>query len=357
MRIPEPVNIMTASLTPGDAIGNYVLTLKRLLEQNGKEVRLFADHISPQFGAGAQHSEQYQSSSGTLWYHYSIHASNVGCVEQPAGYRIIDYHGVSPPRLFRGYDPHLADLCEQGLDRLSSFRTAYDLGIVHSETTREHMRELGFPRVRKLPLVVDTNRFTGESDSGLDCLLHRLSYVLFVGRIVPQKDILAMLRIHKQLLKVRPGAVLVLVGGRHLAPTYQREIDRAVKRHGLAGRVLMTGQINDARLLTSFYRNAKFTLLTSEWESFCVPIVESMAFGTPPVAHRTPPLPEVMGQAGLIIDKHDPSTAAEAIHSVWSDSAAYDSLVEAALKRSHLFTEQALADQLAELFGGDDAGG
>jgi L-malate glycosyltransferase len=357
MKIPEPVSIMTASLAPGDAIGNYILTLQRLLEKKGIEVQLFADHIEPQYGAVARSTEAYCAGKGTLWYHYSIFAENLTKITQPAEFKIIDYHGVSPPALFQGYDPHLAYLCERGLNELPTYNQIFDVSIVHSEYTRQELLELGFRNVTKLPLVVDTSRFSDEKEENLSMWLQKLTYLLFVGRIVPQKDILAMLEIFKYVHAARPNAVLVLVGSRHLAARYQREIDRRIRHHQLSKRVLFTGQINDTRMLASLYKHARFTLVTSEWESFCVPIVESMTFATPLIVHDIPPLPEVMGNAGIVIDKHQPEIAAMAIDELWSHRDQYTKVVQQCQQRSQAFTERALASDLVTLLDGVSADG
>ncbi|MBN1249354.1 MAG: glycosyltransferase, partial [Anaerolineae bacterium] len=252
--------------------------------------------------------------------------------------------------LVRAYDPHLTDLCRKGVEELPAYQQTFDLNIVHSDFTRQELQNLGFGNIHKLPLVVDTSRFTGSEDQVLSSWLSKLSYLLFVGRIVPQKDILAMLGIFKHFRELEPDAVLVLVGGRHLAPSYQREISRYVRRHQLAERVLFTEQINSTELLTSLYKHAKFTLVTSEWESFCVPIVESMRFGTPLVVHNIPPLPEVMGKAGIIIDKTKPENAAGVIHDLWNCEAGYAELVQRCSEQAAAFTESTLASQLFLLF-------
>ncbi len=104
-----PLRIVTASLVPGDAIGNYILTLRRILDRLGFGVEIYADHVAPEYGGLARHSEAYRP-GGILWFHYSIYADNLRLIDQPAAYRIMDFHGVSPPALFAGYDPWLADL-------------------------------------------------------------------------------------------------------------------------------------------------------------------------------------------------------------------------------------------------------
>jgi len=213
------------------------------------------------------------------------------------------------------------------------------------------LQDYGFAHIEKLPLIVDTARYDGGRDKVLSTWLRRLPYLLFVGRIVPQKDILALLDIFAHLRSRRPevALLLLLVGGRDLAPSYQREIDQAVERLGISQCVLFTGHINDPMMLTSFFQHARFTIITSEWESFCVPVVESMFFETPVVVHHIPPLPEVAGDAGVVIDKRQLEASAELIDSTWVDTYAYGQLKQACRQRSPRFTTLALRAELLSM--------
>jgi glycosyltransferase involved in cell wall biosynthesis len=344
------VHIMTAALSPGDAIGNYVMTLRRLLTEFGCRVKLYADHVAPQYRLQAYPSVGYcPTGHDVLWYHYSIYADNLALVESSTDYKVMDFHGVSPPHLFAGYNSRLERLCRLGNDLLPSFRDRFDLCVVHSEYSRRLLQERGFAHIEKLPLIVDTARYDATQDEALSAWLRRLPYLLFVGRIVPQKDVLALLNLFAYLRSRRPEVALLLVGGRDLAPAYQREIDRAVERLGLSQRVLFTGHITDPAMLASLFRHARFTVITSEWESFCVPVVESMFFETPVVIHHVPPLPEVARDAGLVIDKHRPEAAADLIDGTWADGHAYEQLKQACRQRAPHFTTLALRTQLLSM--------
>jgi glycosyltransferase involved in cell wall biosynthesis len=340
--------MMTAALSPGDALGNHVLTLRRLLGEMGFRVRLYADWISPQYPAPAYASLLYRSTGHDIfWYQYSIGADNLKCIVQSTDYCIMDFHGVSPPRLFAGYDPHLEELCRQGENMLPQLRDEIDLCVVHSEYSRQVLEEASYRQpIEKLPLVVDPARYDGSQDVSLSAWLPQLEYLMFVGRIVPQKDILAMLRIFAGLRRCRPDAVLVLVGRRDMARGYQRNIARAMKQLGVERRVLFLEHINDTAMLSSLYRHARATIIVSEWESFCVPVVESMHFGTPVVAHAVPPVPEVMGAGGILIDKHDPRSAARAIDAIWDASPRRAQLQAAARERAAHFSEATLRRDL-----------
>jgi glycosyltransferase involved in cell wall biosynthesis len=345
------VNLMTAALAPGDAIGNYVLSLRRLLIGFGCRVNLYADWISPEYPAPAYPSKFYvPTGEGLLWYHYSIGADNLRCVTESSDYRLMDFHGVSPAGLFAGYDPYMERICRGGEELLPKLHDEFELCIVHSEYSRQILKDAGYNRIEKLPLIVDTDRYDDHEDTDLSDALRGLEYLLFVGRVVPQKDILSLLRIFKELLKTQPQAVLIIVGSRDLAPHYQQEIDRLVNKEYLVRRVLFLGHIKDSRILTSLYRRARFTIVVSEWESFCVPIVESMHFGTPVIGHTVPPVPEIMGQGGIQIDKHDPESAAERLSSIWNDAVEYEQLKSAAKLRAQDFTSAVLRAKLLGLF-------
>jgi glycosyltransferase involved in cell wall biosynthesis len=155
--------------------------------------------------------------------------------------------------------------------------------------------------------------------------------------------ILAALRQH------RPSATLVLVGSRTATPAYQQQIDKAVVDMGLAAHVLFLGQVNDTAVLATLFQKAHFLIVTSEWESFCVPVVEAMYFGVPPIVDKISPLPEVAGPAGIIIDKHKPDETAETILSFWHNPTAYQQLSTTAKKRAAEFTDNALAQALLKM--------
>jgi glycosyltransferase involved in cell wall biosynthesis len=351
MNSPLTVHIMTAALAPGDAIGNYIATLRRILAQFGCRVHLYADWISPQFPDPAYPSQLYQSTGrDLLWYHYSIGAANLNCVERSRDYRLMDFHGVSPPRLFAGYDSHLEQLCREGEQRLPEMRHHFDWCVVHSEYSRQVLVDAGYRNIEKLPLVVDAARYAIGEDAALSALTTQLDYILFVGRVVPQKDIRAQLRLLAELRKFRPQCALIVAGSRDLASAYQQEIDRDLHRLKLENCVLFSGHIRDSKLLSSLFRHARFTLVTSEWESFCVPVVESMHFGVPVVAQAVPPVPEIMAGSGIVIDKHDPVAAAAQVEAVWNHAERYAQLRAAARARAESFTAEVLRRELLAMF-------
>ena len=347
---PLTIHFMTPTLSPGDAIGNYLLTSAQLWRQWGATVYLYADAIAPVYGGIAQPSTFYRpTGQDLLWYHYSIYADNITIATHSPDFTVMDFHGITPPHLFAGQDDHLQFLCQKGLDLLPTLTDAFDLCVVHSEYTREQLQMNGYKQIHKLPLCLDTTRFNGQLDEALATNLAHLEYLLFIGRLVPQKDILALLDIFEQVQRQRPHMILILVGSRQVASNYQRQIDRAIKKKGLENRILFTGQVNHTAVLAALLQQAQFLLVTSEWETFCVPVVEAMYFGTPAIVHDVPPLPEVAGTGGLIIDKHQPQHTAVTILNYLEDQTRYRQLATAAQAQATHFTDKALESSLLQM--------
>lgn len=344
------VNIMTAVLSPGDAIGNYIVTKVRLLREMGCRVRLYADAIHPEFPLMARQTKWYVSTGASvLWYHYSIYTPNVAIAQASADFKIMDYHGISPPELFSAWDTHLADLCARGRALLPALCCDFNYYVVHSDYARQELMAHGYEAslITKLPLCVDLTRLRPlAEDSALVALLAQTPYLLFVGRIVPQKDIGRLLEIFGLVYQQRPDLKLILVGSREQLPGYQAQLEALVAAAGLQDAVLFTGQINEAAVLATIISQAQYLVVVSEWESFCVPVVEALAFGVPSIVHDLPPLPEVGGPAAVVIDKHQPGMAAQRIIALLENPAKRQRLQTAAYEQAQQFTDDALRQVL-----------
>lgn len=343
------IHMMTAALAPGDAIGNYILALERILRGWGCTLRLYADYPTSNYPLPHQHSSAYHPTGyDILWMHYSIYSDNIHLVQHTPDYVILDSHNVSPAWLYHGYNNHMAWLCEQGEHYLTRLAPYADVAIAHTDYVRHDLRRRGYRSLYKVPLVVDTSRFTGAGDPRWEPLLRQLEYLLFVGRIVPQKNLTLLLDVFAALHRLRPHLKLLLVGGQYL-PDYLRELEAQAARLGISEAVVFVGKVDQAATLTSFFRHARFSVILSVWESFCVPIVESLYFGTPVLGHNVAPIPETMGRGGVLL-AGDATTMAQQIDALWDDRQQYDQLVQAGQQHARQFTDGQLHDSLLDLF-------
>lgn len=197
--------------------------------------------------------------------------------------------------------------------------------------------------MHKFFLATDTAKFEAARDDELAGLLARLDYILFVGRIVPQKDVGALIDIFARLRAARPDLALILAGTRDQTKGYQAELDRQIAAHGLENRVLFAGQVNNPALLGALYQNARLLFVTSEWESFCVPIAESLSFGVPVAVHDQEPMVEVAGPAGLVFDKRRPDEAVARVLALLDDPARYTAMRREAGRWAQHYSDAALA--------------
>ena len=351
-QIPPVVHIMTAGLTPGDAIGNFIVSSSRILHESDSRVYLYADYVAPHFSTLAKPSRFYPNNGQDfLWYHYSIYADNIEEAINSRDYKIMDFHGISPSHLYAGQNESLATLCQKGLDLLPTLKDVFDGYVVHSEYTRQWLESLGYPadKIVKIPLCIDTAVYPAP-DAELATSLSQLDYLLMVGRIVPQKDVTALIEIFSHVHRQRPDMALILVGGRVQAGKYQRQLERLIAQKKLQNRVLFTGQINNRAVLAALFSYARLLLVTSEWESFCVPVAESLHFGVPTAVHQIPPLPEVAGPAGLVFDKANPRQTAAQILELLADNGRYQQMSQTARDWAIQYTDEALAQNMKALF-------
>ncbi len=346
------VHIMTAGLTPGDAVSNYVLNLARIFRKWGARATIYADHIAPQLQTAARHSSTYRpTGDDLLWFQYSIYADNVRLAQASPDFKILDYHGISPPHLFAGQNAYLEELCRRGLALLPELGRQFDHYVVHSEASRDVLLANGFPaeRITKVFLSTDTAKFEAGPDPKLSALLARLDYVLMVGRIVPQKDVAALIDIFAHIHAQRPDLVAILAGTRDQARNYQSQLERQIAARGLADRVLFTDQVNNPAVLAALYRHARLLFVTSEWESFCVPIAEAVYFNVPVVVHDQEPMVEIAGPAGLVIDKTRPAEAAARVLALLDDPQRYAAKREEAVQWSRRYSDDALETNVLNL--------
>lgn len=170
--------------------------------------------------------------------------------------------------------------------------------------------------------------------------------VLYPAITYPHKNHATLVAAFASVLKQHPDALLVLTGGRGGEETRLRaQIDGL----GLRPRVRRTGRISAADV-AGLYRLASVVAVPSRYEGFGLPAVEAMAYGAPVVAAATTALPEVVGDAGVLVDPDDPDAWAEAIGGLIADGPARSRLAEAGRDRAALYTWSANATALADLY-------
>lgn len=221
--------------------------------------------------------------------------------------------------------------------------TIHDLDFLrHPERTRREVRRdypaLARSHAARADLVVVPSPFVGRdvaSTFGIDTARilvcpagapqwQRLTrrpaggYLLFVGTIEPRKNVSGLLDAYERLLERRRDVPDLWIAGRATASA-DGVVERT-QRPPLAGRVKLTGYI-DPTLRRQLYEGASLLLLPSFDEGFGLPALEAMTLGIPVVASDRGALPELVGNAGILIDPNDPGSIAAAIERILDDTA------------------------------------
>jgi glycosyltransferase involved in cell wall biosynthesis len=168
-------------------------------------------------------------------------------------------------------------------------------------------------------------------------------YVLFVGTLEPRKNLGILLDAWERLLG--GGVVLprLRVAGL-VRPGGEAWVHR-MRTAPLSGHVDYVGYVGaDAR--QALYRGARLLVLPSLHEGFGLPVLEAMALGVPVVTSDRGALPEVVGDAGVLVPADDSAALATAIQRVLENPAAADSLRRHGLARAASFTWDTAADAL-----------
>lgn len=164
-----------------------------------------------------------------------------------------------------------------------------DATIVVSHALADHYQERYHRETAVFPNGVSA--FPRQSvDELRDAYGLEQGYLLYVGRIVPEKRLDLLLSAYRQMDTERP---LVIAGGDSFSSDYLREIrDLAAQDE----RVLMTGYVYGSRL-RALYSNAAVFVLPSELEGMPLTLLEAASFATPIVASDIPPHVEVLGRS------------------------------------------------------------
>lgn len=171
-------------------------------------------------------------------------------------------------------------------------------------------------------------------------------YLLFVGGAAPRKNHETLWRAYAQQARVGEAYRLVAVGNpRHRSGSLQATADRL----GIGHRVVVTGPVpaDDLRLL---YSHADCFVFPSRHEGFGFPVLEAMACGAPVVTSRTTSLPEIAGDAALLVDPTSAEEMGEAIRRVLSDAALGDRLRQRGFARAKQFTWEAAARRTLQVY-------
>jgi glycosyltransferase involved in cell wall biosynthesis len=219
--------------------------------------------------------------------------------------------------------------------------TIHDLNfLAHPERTRAEIRRdypvLTRAHAHRASAIIVPSRFTAaEVERQLGVNADRIAvcppgapdwtarranpdagYVLFVGTLEPRKNVGTLLDAYERLLARRAMPELVLAG--QATEESRLWLDR-IGRAPLAGHVRHIGYV-DPSARRALYEGARVLVLPSFEEGFGLPVLEAMTIGAPVVAADRGALPEVLGDAGLLVDPRQADAVASGLERMLDDA-------------------------------------
>ena len=175
----------------------------------------------------------------------------------------------------------------------------------------------------------------------------RDGYILFMGTLERRKNLGALLAAYGRLIAMRPDAPKLVLAGQ-ARDDARGDLD-ALSRAPLAGRVEHIGYVPpDDR--QKVYAGARALVLPSFDEGFGMPVLEAMSLGIPVVVSDRGALPEVAGDAAVVVPPDDVQAIASALDRVSRDDALAESLAARGMERARRFTWTSTADALHGVF-------
>lgn len=173
-------------------------------------------------------------------------------------------------------------------------------------------------------------------------------YLLYAGQQKAYKNVGLLLEVLKAL-RSEPAFAdvkLVLVGARDRSAG----ITEAIARLDLDDAIVQPGYIEDENQLIALYQGASAFVFPSRYEGFGLPPLEAMAAGIPVIASNRTSLPEVVGNAGLLVDPDDVLEWTRSIRRVLSEDALRARLIDEGRKRVQQFSWQRTADATLDVY-------
>ncbi len=172
-------------------------------------------------------------------------------------------------------------------------------------------------------------------------------FILFVGTRRPHKNIEGLIRALAILRNEYNHDVDVVIAGKAYAD--YTEPERCAHQLNVDEHTHFIDFVPDD-ILPELYAKAQVVALISFYEGFGLPLLEAMAYGTPAIGSNVSSIPEVIGDAGLLVDPHDPNDVADKIHSILTDTDLRNKLVQNGLNRVQQFTWRKLAESTLDVY-------
>jgi glycosyltransferase involved in cell wall biosynthesis len=314
---------------------------------SGRDAHYGPRHLSRETSRKYWSGEGVESSLGNPDV---IHANNFWCPTQLASSRLIYTFYDMGFAVDPGWTTEANRVgCFDGVFRSAM---AADWVVAISEASRTHYLSVfpHFPEDR-IRVIYPCSRFANSSVQGkrpkaLDDFPAG-GYWLNVGTIEPRKNQRRLVEAYARYLSLGGAPMpLVLAGGKGwLMEDFQKDLSEL----GIDAQIVMTGYVTDDELIW-LYRNCYANLFPSLFEGFGLPVLEGMQYGAPTLTTHSTSIPEVAGEAAILLDPEDTEGWAQAMLGLAANTDERDQLSLASREQAKRFDWKISAAALLQLY-------
>ena len=226
--------------------------------------------------------------------------------------------------------------------------------ITDSEFVRRELIDLlgvAAGRIQTVPLGVDESfRPRSLAESTPTLARHGLAgipYLLVVATLEPRKNLLSLIEAYGRLpAPLRHCHPLVIVGARGWLTG---ELERRLEPLERGGQIKRLGYVSQEDL-PPIYAGAHAFVFPSLYEGFGLPVLEALASGTPTLTSNRSSLPEVAGDAALLIDPEDVNALTIGLERLLTDTEWRAGAVECGLRQASLFSWERCVDETVAVY-------
>lgn len=261
---------------------------------------------------------------------------------------IATVHDIAPLMVPDMFDPSKRKIFSANLERLIAGSSAI---ISPSQRTKDDLSEVLGVESKKITVIPEgvDGIFCPQTNYSVGLVKTRYSikrpYILYVGSLDERKNIEGLLASYA-LLKHENPPDLVIAGS---AGWLREPLSKAVIRLDIGDRVINLGPV-PRKSLPALYSGAELMIWPSRYEGFGLPLLEAMSCAAPIVSSRTSSIPEVVGDAGILVDPEDTDELAYSMRKVLADQGLQQSMRKKSLERAAGFSAKKMALQTLELY-------
>ncbi len=227
-----------------------------------------------------------------------------------------------------------------------SLRAADNIVTDSQATANALVKEfnIALTKLAVVPLAARVKQSTETSDPAK---LVKKPYFLFVGTHEPRKNLLRLIQAYARLPStLKDNVRFIIAGGKGWG---RINIAEAIEAHALTDHVKILGYVDELTLST-LYANCLFLVMPSLYEGFGLPIVEAMSHGKPILTSNNSSMPEVAGDAGLLVDPFSTDSIYTGLEKMIADDKLRNTLASKAKKNAARFDWHTSVEKLLNVF-------